>query len=124
MRWREDSRHEELPKYCLLFVRAVCFLSADYEICHPGFAIHSHSDHKIMKGAVKICGITGSHTEVNIFLPTKKIALHEAADCVLSGHMGCFRFHSMSLKSWPFMNHRHTHMLVLATFVCLHFGKR
>ena len=39
----------ELPRYCLLSVRAVCFLSADSVICHT-----LDSDHKIMKEAVKI----------------------------------------------------------------------
>ena len=65
----------ELPRYCLLSVKAVCFSSADSEICHT-----LHSDHKIMKEAVKIiCDITtGSRTEVNIFLPTRKIALNKS----------------------------------------------
>ena len=68
----------DLPRYCLLFVRAACFLSADSEDL-PSWVCHTlHSDHKIMKGAVKICDITGSHTEVNIFLPTRKIALHDS----------------------------------------------
>ena len=58
----------ELPRYGLLSGRAVCFLSADCEICHI-----LHSDHKI-------CDITGSRTEVNVwsFLPTRKIALDES----------------------------------------------
>ena len=63
----------ELLRYSLLSVRAVCFLSADSEICHI-----LHSDHKIMKEAVKICDITGSRTEVNAFLPARKIALDES----------------------------------------------
>ena len=62
----------KLPRYGLLSVRAVCFLSADSEICHI-----LHSDHKIMKEAVEICDITGSRTEVNVFLPARKIALDE-----------------------------------------------
>ena len=64
----------ELPRYCLLSVRAVCFTSADSEICHT-----LHSDHKIMKEAVKIiCDITGSRTKVDVFLPTRKIALNKS----------------------------------------------
>ena len=63
----------ELPRYGLLSVRAVCFWSADSEICHI-----LHSDHKIMKEEIKICDITGSGTEVNVFLPTRKIALDES----------------------------------------------
>ena len=62
----------ELPRYCLLSVRVVCFLLTDSEICHT-----LHSDRKITKEAVKICDITESRTEVNVFLPTKKIALDE-----------------------------------------------
>ena len=66
----------ELPRHCLLSVRAVCFSSADSEICHT-----LHSDHKIMKEAVKIiCDMTGSRTEVpvNVFLPARKIALNKS----------------------------------------------
>ena len=63
----------ELPRYGLLSVRAVWFLSVDSEICH-----RLHSDHKIMKEAVEVCDITGSRTEVNLFLPTRKIALDES----------------------------------------------
>ena len=63
-----------LPRYCQLSVGSVFFLSADSGICHT-----LHSDHKIMKEAVKlICYITGSHTKVNISLPTRKIALSES----------------------------------------------
>ena len=62
----------ELPRYCQLSVRALCFSSVDSEICHT-----LHTDHKIIKEAVKIiCDITGSRTEVNVFLPGRKIALN------------------------------------------------
>ena len=87
-----------------------------------------------MKGAIKICDITESHTDVSIFYLQERLlcvkALSstldwpEAADYELSEHMGCFGFHSMSLKPWPFMNRRHAHMLVLSTFICLHFWKQ
>ena len=64
----------ELPRYCLLSVRAVCCLSADSEIYHT-----LHSDHKIITEAAKIiCDVTGSRTEVNVFLPASKIALNES----------------------------------------------
>ena len=64
----------EFPRYCQPSVRAVCFSSAGSEICHT-----LHTDHKIMKEAVKIiCDITGSRTEANVFLPTRNIALHES----------------------------------------------
>ena len=63
----------ELPRYCLLSVRAVCCLSGDSEIYHT-----LHSDHKIIKEAAKIiCDVTGC-TKVNVFLPARKIALNES----------------------------------------------
>ena len=69
----------ELPRSCQLSLRAVCFLSADFDIFHT-----LHSGHKIMKEAVKII-CDHLHTKVNALDPRRKCKVGKKC------HLGAFK---------------------------------